>query len=390
MKFLCSTEDLLTGLQLVSRAISKQQTLPILGNVLLHVEGKRCTLSGTNLELSIVTSFPAQIENEGSVTVPMKAILHFVQFNQDPEILLETTEGTHLKLKSKKARAVISGEAASEYPTITPIDRQISFSLPGKPLLDALNMVTFACAKTTSRPVLSGVFVRLERGQLILVATDSYRLSEYKLPVEGLSGDISCIIPARFLEELRAVLGGRVSDDAETNSDDDDGKKKMKRAPASSVEIGLSTQQIEVRTGSTQFLSRLIDGKFPNYEQILPKEKKTVVHIKAGELLTDIKRMHYFAREMNNNITFSIEGSVLKLSTQETQIGKDESEIEAKVDGESNKIALSSSYLIDFLTHISGSDLSIELSDKSRPAVFRTADATEFLHLIMPLRMNEE
>src|SRR3990167_9751906 len=120
MKFSCSTSDLLQALTLVSRAIGSQQALPILGNILMVAEGKRCTVSATDLELSIVTSFEAKIENEGSITVPAKAILNFAQYNNDPEVLLETSEGTQLKCTSKHAKTLISGEVATEYPTISP------------------------------------------------------------------------------------------------------------------------------------------------------------------------------------------------------------------------------------------------------------------------------
>lgn len=390
MKFSCKTQDLLTGLQLVSRAISKQQTLPILGNVMIQAEGKRCTLSGTNLELSIITSFEAQIENEGGITVPAKAILNFIQYNQDAEVLLETSEGTHLGLKSKHAKATIAGEAVSEYPVISPVEKQTSFSLPAEPLLDALSAVTFACAKTTSRPVLSGVYVHIEKSELILVATDSYRLSEYKLPVQGLSADISCIIPVKVLEELRVIIGGRPTEDEAEEVKETKGKAKAQKKSKDNVEIGLSNQQIEVRSGTTQLLSRLIDGKFPNYGQILPKDKKTTLEVSAKELLTAVKRMHYFAKEVNNNITFAAEKDTLKLSTQETQLGKDESFIQTTLKGEPNKIALSSTYIGDFLTHVDGDALSIELSDKMHPAVFKLPGNDKFLHLIMPLRMADE
>ncbi len=390
MKFSCKTQDLLEGLQLCGRAISKQQALPILGNVLMQVEGKRCTLSGTNLELSVITSFEAKIENEGGITVPLKAILHFIQYNQDDEVLLETSEGTHLLLKSKHAKATISGEAVGEYPTISPIKKEMSLTLSPKPLLDALNLVTFASAKTTSRPVLSGVFIRTEKDKLVLVATDSYRLSEYKLPVQGLKGDISCIVPAKVLEELRAVLSGK-TDDTESESDADSKKRESAKKPQKTpLEINLSSQQIEVKAGSTQFLSRLIDGKFPNYEQILPKEKKTTIGLSGKEIFTAVKRMHYFAKEMNNNITFSVAGDNLRLSTQETQLGKDESVIGVEKKGDDNKIALSSSYVIDLLAHAGTDSLQIELSDKMHPAVFKIPGNDHFLHLIMPLRMNEE
>ena len=123
MKFSCKTQELLTNLHLVSRAIGGEQTLPILQNVLMEVEGKRCSLSGTNLELSIVTNFPVDIENEGGITVPAKAILNFIQYNPDTDVLLETSEGTQLKLQSKHAKAMISGEPVNGFPTITSIER---------------------------------------------------------------------------------------------------------------------------------------------------------------------------------------------------------------------------------------------------------------------------
>ncbi len=352
----------------------------------MQVEGKRCTLSGTNLELSIVTNFEAQIENEGGITVPAKAILNFIQYNQDKEVLLETSEGTHLSLKSKHAKATIAGEAVAEYPVIAPIEKKTSFSLPVDPLLDALNAVTFACAKTTSRPVLSGVYVRLEKNELVLVATDSYRLSEYRLPVQGLSSEISCIIPVKVLEELRVIIGGKPAEEEGEATE----KKAERKKEKGNVDISLSNQQIEVRSGSTQILSRLIDGKFPNYEQILPKEKKTSTVVSTKELLTAVKRMHYFAKEVNNSITFTLEKENLKLSTQETQLGKDESFIAVKIDGDNNKIALSSTYLIDFLAHVDGDSLLLELSDKMHPAVFKLPGDEKFLHIIMPLRMTED
>ncbi len=383
MKFSCKTQELLAGLQSVSRAIGGDQTLPILQNILLHVEGKRCTLSATNLELSIVTSFQVNIENEGGITIPAKALLNFIQYNQDEDVLLETSEGTQLKLQSKRAKAVISGEPVSGYPVIPSVQKDTSLKLKAGPLIEALNLVVFACAKTTSRPVISGVFMRVEKGQLILVGTDSYRLSEYKVHVDGLNEDITCIIPARFLEELKMVMGGRKSEAGEKKGKDEKDDNQV-------VEINLSAQQIEAHVGSTKLLSRLIDGKFPDYLQVLPKERKTTASVITKDLLSAVKRMHYFAKEVNNNITFSIIGTSLHLFTKQTQIGKDESTIVVSVEGEDNKIAISSTYLIDFLSRINADTLILELSDKMHPAVFRLPGNLQYLHLIMPLRMLEE
>ncbi len=316
MKFSCATSDFLQAIQLVSRAISGQQALPILNNILIEAEGKRCRVSATDLELSVVTSFEASIENEGSITVPAKAIVNFAQYNTDDEVLLETNEGTQLKCTSKHAKTLIAGEAASEYPTISPIEKEITFTLEAGPLLEALNKVTFATAKTTLRPVLSGVYLRHQKGSLVFVATDSYRLSEYTLKT-NVSGDISCIIPVKVLDELKSVLG---ASKGEKSGDDE---KKSKKSGATSVDVTLSSQQIELQIGQTKLLSRLIDGKFPDYQQIVPKGTKTTVTIPVKDLTVVVKRMHYFAKELNNNLTFSIGKGSLHITTPQTQGGKD-------------------------------------------------------------------
>jgi DNA polymerase-3 subunit beta len=391
MKFSCKTQELLNALHLVSRAIGNEQTLPILQNVLLQVEGKRCTLSATNLELSIVTSFEVNIENEGGITVPAKAILNFIQYNRDDEVLLETSEGTQVKIHSKHAKAVIAGEATSGYPVITSIQKETALTIPVGPLIDALNLVTFACAKTTSRPVISGVYVRVEKGKIILVGTDSYRLSEYKIPVSGLSGEVACIIPARFLEELKAVVSSKRGDEEKAAKAEKTTEKTEKKSKeVETLDINMSAQQIEVQYGSTKLTSRLIDGKFPDYVQVLPKEKHTTVTVPTRELLAAAKRMHYFAKEVNNNITFTVTTNALHLTTKQTQLGKDESTIDAQVDGKENKIAISSNYMIDFLSRIGADELSIEVSDKMHPAVFKLPGNENYLHLIMPLRMAED
>ncbi|MBM3231032.1 DNA polymerase III subunit beta [Candidatus Peregrinibacteria bacterium] len=382
MKFLCKTQDLLQALTLVSRAISNQQALPILGNILIVAEGKKCTVSATDLELSIITSFNVDIENEGSITVPSRAILNFAQYNSDDQVLLETHEGTQLKCSSPHAKTMISGEAASEYPTISHIEKETKFSIQTAPLLDALHLVTFASAKTTLRPVLAGVYIRSEKDHLILVATDSYRLSEYQIPSKGGEGNISCIVPAKVLEELRSILA--------SSKGEKRGKGEAHEVPE--VNIALSTQQIEIRIGQTQLLSRLIEGKFPDYKQIIPQETKTKVAVKTSDLITIAKRMHYFARETNNNLTWTVRKSnnTLHISTPHTQAGRDEATLDIEMTGDDNKIALSSSYLLDFLGHVNDDVTEVHLTDSMHPAVFRLPSDKNLLHLIMPLRIQEE
>jgi DNA polymerase-3 subunit beta len=385
MKLLCKTTDLQQALHLVSRAISNQQALPILGNILLEAEGKRCKTSATDLELSIVTSFPAEIENEGAITIPAKAFLNFAQYNTDTDVLLETSEGTQLKCTSKKAKTLISGEAASEYPTITPIEKETTFPLAAAPLLEALHTVTFAAAITNLRPVLSGVHVRSEKGKLIFVATDSYRLSEYVVAA-GKAGDISCIIPKKVFDELQSVIGSH----KEERREDEKETEKKKQKTDLTVDVTLSSQQIELHVGPTQLLSRLIDGKFPDYQQIIPKSPKTTVKIAVKELLPAIRRMHYFAKEINNNLAFHIGNNEMRITTPSTQAGRDEAVLPIEMTGSENKIALSSSYLLDFLSRVPDKTVEIQITDSQHPALFRVDGMDELLHLIMPLRLQEE
>lgn len=384
MKILCNTGELLQALQLCSRAISGQQALPILSNVHIQAEGKRCTISATDLELSIITSFEADIENEGSITIPAKAILNVAQYTNDPEILLETIEGTQLRCSSVHTKTVLSGEAATEYPTISPVEKKTSFTIQSTPLLTALTLVTFSSARSSLRPVLSGVSVRSQKNTFILVATDSYRLSEYTIEAPGASEEIACIIPVKVLEELKAILGAQKQLPTSGKK-----AKAVEEETDHLVSVTLSQQQIELTVGSTRLISRLIDGKFPDYKQIIPTDLRCTAAVSVRELTTAVKRMHYFAKEMNNNLTFTLAGNEVRITTPQTVLGKDEALLQSEGKGE-GKIALSSSYLLDFLGHAVGDTVEVAMQDSMHPAVFRLPQDPCLLHLIMPLRMQEE
>jgi len=165
-------------------------------------------------------------------------------------------------------------------------------------------------------------------------------------------------------------------------------EEQGKREEALPVHITLSAQQIEVVIGSTTLVSRLIEGKFPDYRQIIPKDFSTKSFISTKELTAAVKRMHYFAKEVNNNLTFTLKEGEADIATPQTQLGKDEATIPAEVTG-GGKIALSSSYLLDFLSHIDSDQLELRMVDSQHPAMFYIPANDRFLHLIMPLRMQE-
>ncbi len=384
MKFSCDTSDFLAGVQLVSRAISSQQALPILGNIFIRAQGDQCIVSATDLELSIVTSFPAKIESEGSLTIPAKAILNFAQYNSDPEVLFEVHQGTQLRCTSLHTKTVISGESANDYPTITRLEKKVSLTLPTTPLLTALHLVTFSSAHAGIRPVLSGVYFLASKNGLTLAATDSYRLSEFTMEEVSSDEDFSCIIPAKILNELKMILG------AQKGASKGKVPAKPEDMKDGQVTILLAEQQMEIQCGDTILISRLIDGKFPNYQQIMPKESTSTVVFSVHELLTAAKRLHYFAKEMNNNLTFTLGKDRTEIITPQTQGGRDESILQAELQGNEAKIALSSSYILDFLGHIESDVIEMRMTDSTHPAVFSIPSLPNYVHLIMPLRLQEE
>lgn len=385
MKFTCTTGDFLQAVQLVSRAISGQQALPILSNIHIQAEGEKCTLSATDLELSIVTSIDAKVETSGSITVPAKAILNFAQYNSDPEVTMEIKDGTQVKCTSAHGKTILSGESAKDYPSIVPVEQKTSFSLDAATLLEGLHLVTFASARSSLRPVLSGVYLRTEGNSIVLVATDSYRLSEYVIKSE-VAESISCIIPVKVLDELRSVLASKKPPKKSVTEED---VKEGTRSEAIPVQIALSQQQVELKVDGTRLLSRLIEGKFPPYQQIIPKDQTTKMILSSKDMSTAVKRMHYFAKEVNNNLTFAFTQGNAHISTPQTPLGKDEADIPGELNGSDGKIALSSSYLLDFLAHIDTEMVDMRITDSMHPAVFHIPGSDRFLHLIMPLRMQE-
>ena len=187
------------------------------------------------------------------------------------------------------------------------------------------------------------------------------------------------------------AAGSPKSDEEGEGEKEKDAKQdKKKKQPAAGVEVTLNNQQIELHIGPTRLLSRLIEGKFPDYEQIIPKGDMTKVLLETRDLTTAVKRMHYFAKEMNNNLTCRFSGSAAQISTPSTQLGKDEAELTAEVAGKPAKIALSSSYLLDFLGHNESEQTEVCVLDSLHPALFRIPGEKDFVHLIMPLRMQEE
>ncbi len=368
MKLFCSRNDLDYAINIVSKAISPNNTLPVLNNILIKAEGKKLYFSSTNLEIAISCSIEADVRSEGSITVPAKLIGSYVSLLTDEKVELGVSEGLCLSVNSSSSSTKIKCISSDEFPLIPKIEKGQEIILSVNDLHESLTEVVFAASLNTSRPVLSGVFLFSSDNNLKLVATDSYRLAEkvvvtIKKPTEP----VSCIIPARTMLELAKIIS---------------------KAQGKEVKINISKNQVLFTVDGVELISRLIEGKFPDYDKIIPKEHKTKIEVSVEDLSLVLKRVSLFARENNNSIKLSATNDgKLTISSEETKVGEEKAEVSIHMDGENNKISLNAQYLLDVLTYITDDKVSILINDKTSPAVIKPVKEDDYVYIIMPLKI---
>lgn len=368
MKLICAQADLDRALNIVSKAITPNTTLPVLNNILIKAEGNKLLFSATNLEVAIQYFIPAEVKNEGAITIPAKLLSAYIGLLKDDKVEISLLEGDTIHLKSATSQTKIKGINANEFPVIPKAEKENTVKVPTRDLDLAIMQTVFAASTNTSRPVLSGVFFDVTKDAVKLVATDSYRLAERSIELKEKSGaTVQCIVPARTIMELGKILN---------------------KAQEHDTELNISKNQILFIVGDVQLMSRLIEGKFPPYEKIIPKETKTKIEVDSEELVNVVRRVSLFARENNNSIKVSATNDgKLSISTDETKVGEERAEINVKINGENNKIALNAQYLLDVLNFIQSDKVLLEIEDKLSPAIIKPLKKSDYVYIIMPLKI---
>lgn len=365
MKLSCLQENLNRGLSVVSRLVSTKGTLEILSHILLKTESGRLKISATNLEIGINYKIGAKIENEGEITVPARLFTEFVGQLPEGKIDLVVKDDT-LNAKIEHFQSQIKGLSADEFPLIPKIKEKRLFSIKGGDLREAINLVSFAAAVDETRPVLSGIYFLAEKGKMTLVATDSYRLSEKVVDLE--TKDFpkkEAIIPARSLMEF-----ARIIDD-----------------PEQKVNVYLDDSQVMFETEEVEFTSRLVEGKFPDYKQIIPTEFETTAKCQLAEFSKVIKVAALFAREAAGSITINVlKKGQIEVQSASSQIGDSNAFCEAQVSGKDAEIVFNSKYIIDVINNLSEGEMSLSISGKLNPGVIKKENDQSFVYVIMPLR----
>jgi len=370
VKLSCQQDNLSKGLAVVSRAVSTRSTMPILSNVLMATDGPRLRLSATNLELSINCWIEAEIEQEGRVAVPARLLQEFVNSLPSAPVQMELNLANRVvKMRCLRTDGNIRGVSADEFPSIPTVEGGTVFRQPAHLLKEMINQVAIAAATDDSRPIFTGVLTTI--GQSItMVAADGFRLGVRSTPLEnGPDEDITLIIPARSLQELARILP--------------DGKGQDEI-----VEIAQTPNknQVMFRTASVELVSRLIEGQFPNYKQIMPKEAKTTVVVPTSEFLNASKTASFFARDSANIVRLHMEPGELTVRAESTELGDNESRIDAVVEGEqSADIAFNAKYLTDALNVVEAEQTRLEIVSPGSPGVIKPVDSTDYVHIIMPM-----
>lgn len=372
MRLSCLQENLARGLSVVGRAVASRSTLPITQNVLLSTEQSMLKISATDLNMAMTTWIGAQVEEEGAITVPARLLGDFVNSLPPERIDIETTaQPIGLNIKCVSFESNISGTPADDFPPIPAVADGVAAKIEPNVLREAIDRVSFAAAVEDSRPVLTGVKTEITGSDFKFAAADGFRLAVYSGKLaEPPSEDIEFLIPARVLNEISRLLGTQQR--------------------AVEFMVTPSSNQALFRVEDVEIVSSLIAGNFPNYNQLIPQSHTTRVVIDSDEFLRATRIAAIFARDGNGIIRLQVAGGEeeasgrLTISSRSEEVGDNEGQLGAAVEGEEAKIAFNTQYLTDVLEVING-DVAMEVSSPSSPGVIKPAEGEDYVHVVMPM-----
>ncbi len=366
MKITCLQENFKKAINIVQNIVGKNLTLPILNNILLKTERGRLRLSSTNLEIGINTWVSGKIDKEGEITCPAKILTGFINNLPNKKIELEV-KGNNLTVKCENYRAKINCLSADDFPIIPEIKADPIIEIIGSAFREALSQVVGLSAISESRPEITGVFLVIEPNGIKLVATDGFRLAEKKINEiknkKGLSQTI--ILPQRTTQELMRVLM------------DDEGE----------LGIIIENNQILFVFNETQIISRIIDGQYPDYQQIIPNNFQATAITGREEFLNSIKIASLFSSRLND-VKIFVKNNKMEILSQESDLGENLSSIPAEIKGKELEIVFNHRYLLDGLNNIKSAKISFGFNGEASPTVIRPAGDESYLYLIMPIKNN--
>ncbi len=363
MKVVCSREELAQKLGIVARAVSTRVSVQILSGVLLRAENGRLHLAATDMELSLRSSLEAQVEGEGAVVVPGRLLVDLVRLLPSDDVTIEhrAEEGV-VHLTCGPSSSTLHTYSAEDFPRLPDLDAVGTFTVDRETLLDTISRVARSASRDESRPVLTGILVRFEGGKLVMVATDSYRMSVKETSFEGDAPELEAIIPARALSELSRIAQS-----------------------GDSVELGVHENQVVFAADDVWLTTRRIDGQFPNYRQLLPETFEHEVALPRMELLDAVRRVAVMAQR-NSPLRMRFAEGELTLLAQTQDVGEAKESLPVGFSGESLEIGFNADFLREGIESVTADEIQLRLISPLRPGLIH-AEGDDFWYLIMPIRI---
>lgn len=372
MKFIVSSSALLKQLQTVGGVLNSSNTLPILDNFLFDIEDKTLTISASDLESTMVTSMPIESKENGRIAVPAKLMLDTLKNFAEQPLTFDVDEKTFgMEISSENGKFKLSGYNADEYPKIPELESPANVTVSTEILSEAINRTLFATGSDDLRPVMSGVFFEFGQDHLRFVATDAHKLVRYSRTDARASGNATFIVPKKPLNLLRGLL-------ASTNSD---------------VNIEYNEANVRFTFDEITLVSRLIDGKYPNYHAVIPEENPNRMTISRQSLLSSIKRVSIFSNKTTHQVRLKITGSELTVTAEDLDFANEANErLTCSYEGEDMEIGFNSKFIIEMLNHLNTENIVLQMSAPNRAGIMVPAESEEpsedILMLVMPVMLN--
>lgn len=366
MNFTITRQNLHQGLAAVSASIPSKTTLPVLSNILFEASEDCVWMSGTDLDVAVRVKVPADVKESGSLTAPGKKLQEITRELADQPVDI-VTRGDQIELTCGASRFKLNGLPADEFPTLAEVDFSDGITVTGKDLNGLIHHTSFAVSTEESRPILNGVLWELRDGEMKMVATNGHRLARMGVavpPTGTPSADF--IVPPAALAQVQRLF-----------KDDD------------SLDVARSGNHLGFRADSTEIYTRLIEGTYPNYEQVIPKDNDRIAIIEKKAFASAVRRMAVVASDQTHRIRLRFESGRVHLNVLTPDLGEGHDEMEVGYDGDELEIGFNANYLLEVLRHIPSDEVKFAFKAPERAATIEPAGdgAADYLCLVMPLRL---
>ncbi|HSJ06652.1 MAG TPA: DNA polymerase III subunit beta [Longimicrobiales bacterium] len=368
MKLKITRDNLQQGLAAVSASIPTRTTLPVLSNILIDVGEDSIAMSGTDLDIAVSVTVPADVDEPGSLTVPAKKLQELERELPEHPVRL-ATKGDRLELTCGRATFRLNGMPRDEFPTFPAVDFSESWKVQGRVLHELIHQTSFAVSTEESRPILNGVLWQLGEDEMRMVATNGHRLARMRVPASAAGAPkADLIVPPKALQQVQRLF----SADAE-------------------IEVARSENHIGFRRDGTQVYTRLIEGPYPNYEQVIPKDNDKFAIAGRNQLVQALRRMAVVASDQTHRVRLGFTSNTVRFSVETPDLGEAHEDLEVEYAGEPMDIGFNASYLLEVLKYMPSDEVKLTFKAPERAATLEPAGAEgevpDYLCLVMPLRL---